>query len=199
MKRQKPTKLPITRRILILCEGESEVIYLNGYRVDKRLSGLVVEVYQPTNFSPLGLLNEAKKKIKEAKKDGLPYQSVWIVFDKDNHASIPQTFNDAQQLNINIAFSLISFERWILLHFEKSARFFLTTVDIIQYIEKNHLPNYSKTQHYAILKPHLSMALDNAEWLHLQNSLELNNGSKPYDLQAYTDFDKLIISLENYF
>jgi hypothetical protein len=198
MKRQKPTKLPKSHRILILCEGESEVIYLKGYRVDKRLSGVVVEIYQPNNFSPLGLLNEAKKKIKEAKKDGLPYEAVWIVFDKDAHAFIAQTFEESLQSNIQIAFSLISFERWVLLHFEQSKRFFLTTAEMIHYIEKNHLPNYGKTQPYSVLKPRLSKALDHANWLHLQNEFELNNGSKPYDLQAYTDFDKLIQFLETY-
>jgi hypothetical protein len=197
MKRQKPTKLPKIRRILILCEGESEVIYLNGYRVDKRLSGVTVEIYQPNNFSPLGLLKEAKRKIKEANTDRLPYASVWIVFDKDFHASIPQTFKEAEQSDVNIAFSLISFEQWVLLHFEKSKRYFLTPTDLIHHIENKHLPNYGKTQGFIILKTHLSKALENAKWLHQQNEFELNSGSNPYDLQAYTDFDKLIQFLDN--
>jgi hypothetical protein len=164
MKRQKPTKLPKTRRILILCEGESEVIYLKGYRVDKRLSGVNVEIYQPNSFSPLHLLKEAKRKLKEANKDRLPYESVWIVFDKDTHAFIPQTFKEAEQANVKIAFSLISFEQWVLLHFEKSKRHFLTPIELIRYVENKYLPNYGKTQQFSILKPHINTALSNAEW-----------------------------------
>jgi RloB-like protein len=196
MKRHKPTKLPKIRRILILCEGESEVIYLNGFRVDRRLQGVSIEIYQPNNFSPLGLLKEAKRKIKEAQKDKLPYERVWIVFDKDAHAGIPQTFHEAQEANIHIAFSLVSFEQWVLLHFEKSNQYFAMTHDVVRYIEKHHLANYGKTQPYSILKPHLPIALNNAKWLHQQNSFELENDVKPYELQAYTDIDKLILSLE---
>ena len=196
MKRQKPTKIPKKSRILILCEGESEVIYLTGYRVDKRLSGVNIQIYQPNDFSPLGLLKEAKKKQKEAQKDKLPYEAVWIVFDKDAHPSIPQTFKEAQQSDINIAFSLISFERWVLLHFEKSKNHFAFTADLVRHIEKNHFPNYSKTQPFNLLKPHINKALNNAEWLHQQNAFELDNGLQPYDLQAYTSVDKLILFLD---
>ncbi len=196
MRRQKPTKLPKIRRILILCEGESEVIYLKGYRVDKRLPGVSIEIYQPNYFSPLGLLKEAKKKIKEANADKLPYESIWIVFDKDLHAAIPQTFKEAEQADINIAFSLICFEQWVLLHFEKSKHYFQMPADLIRHIENKHLPNYGKTQQFQILKPHLSKAFVNAEWLHQQNEFELRNGLNPYDLQAYTNFDKLVHFLE---
>lgn len=196
MKRQNPTKIPKIRRILIVCEGKSEEIYFKGYLHDKRLLGVEVQIYQPSDFSPLGLLKEAKKKQKEAKSDKMPYEAVWIVFDKDAHFAIPQTFKDAEQSDVHIAFSLISFERWVLLHFEKSNRYFPLTADLIRYIEKNHLPNYSKTLPFQLLKPYISKALTNAEWLHQQNEFELANGAQPYDLQAYTSIDKLILFLD---
>ncbi|AYD47946.1 RloB domain-containing protein [Arachidicoccus soli] len=97
-------------RILVLCEGESEIIYLNGYKSEdtnrRRLSRLEIEIYQLTNYSPLGLVSEAKKKIKEAKKDKMPYKSVWVVFDKDAQMNIPQAIQEAQTYSpsIEVAF-----------------------------------------------------------------------------------------------
>ena len=63
----------------------------------------VLKFINPT----LGLLAEAKKRIKEAKRDKMPYEKVWIVFDRDGHANIPATFHEKQAVNeIEIAFSL---------------------------------------------------------------------------------------------
>lgn len=45
----------------------------------------------------------------------MPNKSVWIVFDKDMHVSIPQTIEEARSFTppIKIALSVICFEYWI--------------------------------------------------------------------------------------
>jgi uncharacterized C2H2 Zn-finger protein len=192
--------ISLPKRILILCEGESEQIYLKGIKKETHNKNALVEIemYQPNDFSPLGLFKEAKKKIREANKE-YPYYSIWIVFDKDDHKEINRTFNLAEQNRpiIEIAFSNISFEYWILLHFERTNRYFKNSEDLIRYIDRKHHFNYSKTMNiFEALKDNISIALSNATWLHQQNAFELMQ-AKPYSLNSYTNFDQLYSYLQN--
>jgi hypothetical protein len=204
MTKYRPSRLiNLPERVLILCEGESEKIYLSGYKNEdanrRRLSRVEIEIYQPNDFSPLGLLKEARRKLKEAKKDRYPYKSIWIVFDRDQHANIPQTMHEANASDpvINVAFSLVCFEYWILLHFERSRKMYNNCEQIKKVIEKNHLPNYAKTMNfYPLINGAIDTALQNAEWLHRQNQSDIDNGIAINNLQAYTSFDRLIRYLE---
>ena len=193
--------IPI-KRVLILCEGESEQIYINNYRSEeknkRRLSSVDVEIYQPKNYSPYGLLKEAKRKAKEAKKDKLPYNYIWIIFDKDFHANIPKTFEEAIDFGINIIFSSICFEVWILLHFEKTSKCFKDCEELCSYLSKKKHIEYSKTNYLKdINKCHFEQASDSAKWLRKTTESELKSGKKIYELDCYTNFDILIEFLEN--
>lgn len=199
MKNRKSLNIKPEKRILILCEGESEQIYLNGFRNEERnrrsLSAL--EIYQPEDYSPYGLLTEAKKRLREAKKDHVPYNEVWIAFDKDGHANIPKTFDEARVSNVKIAFSLICFECWILLHFKQTSKPFKNCDEIIKYIKDNNfISDYDKTNFYPLVRALIDVADNNAKWLHSQNKTDLDNGRFPYQLNAYTNFDELIDSLK---
>ncbi len=191
------------RQILILTEGETEEIYLKSYKSDdenrRRLSGVGIEIYKPKDHSPLGLLTEAKKRIKEAKKDKMPYEKVWIVFDRDGHANIPATFHEKQAVNeIEIAFSVVCFEYWILLHFEKTTRLFNDCDSIGSYIRQKYFPEYEKSRNnYHHLKDKISIAIEYATSIAKQNQTDLNNGLKPYQLQAYTNVHELISFLKD--
>ena len=191
------------RQILILTEGETEEIYLKSYKSDdenrRRLSGVGIEIYKPKDHSPLGLLAEAKKRIKEAKKDKMPYEKVWIVFDRDGHANIPATFHEKQAVNeIEIAFSVVCFEYWILLHFEKTTRLFNDCDSIGSYIRQKYFPEYEKSRNnYHNLKDKINIATENATWVSKQNQNDLNDGLKPYQLQAYTNVHELISFLKD--
>lgn len=187
------------KRILIVCEGECEVIYLSGFVSDniEKLRAVRIEIFQPHDHSPVGLVKEAKRQVKEAKRDRFPFDEAWVVFDKDGHKKIPNAFEEARHLNIKIAFSAISFEYWILLHFSKEKKVFYKGETLVKYICKNYFPNYVKTENnYVNLKSKLETALNNARWLHDQNSIDLNIGKRIYQLDVYTDFDKLIIALQ---
>lgn len=196
-------QIQLPRQVLILTEGETEIIYLTSYKTDaenrRRLSGVGIEIYKPKDHSPLGLLTEAKKRIKEAKRDGMPYEKVWLVFDRDGHANIHATFNEKNAIKeIEIAFSVVCFEFWILLHFEKTTRLFSDCDSIGSYIRHKHFEEYEKSSNnYHQLKDKIDTALENALWLHKQNETDLQNGSKPYHLQAYTSVNELIEYLKN--
>jgi len=191
-----------SKRALILCEGHSEKIYVKGFCSEtknrQQLHAVEVEVYQPTNYSPYGLLIEAKKKAKEAKKDGLPYDSIWIVFDKDSHARIPETFAESLTAKIKIAFSVVCFETWILLHFEKTAKSFMNYYEMLDHIKKKRYLNYEKTNYYeALTEEQKKNAFENALWLREQNKIDIEKGMPFYRLGAYTNFDELILCLRD--
>ena len=59
--------------------------------------------------------------VKEAKKNKVNYAEVWVVFDKDRErdALNQKAIALATKSKIKIAFSSISFEHWLILHFEK--------------------------------------------------------------------------------
>jgi len=200
-KYRKSLNLQLPKRMLILCEGESEIKYLKGYQSEgknrRKLSGVTIELYQPEDFSPYGLLTEAKNRVKVAKQEKHLFDQVWIVFDRNGHENIPKTFCEAHDVHINIAFSLISFEYWILLHFEKSRRYYSNCDALIHYIEKkDYLIDYCKTNYYSKIVDHQQAAIENALWLHKQNESDLSRGIKIYELPAYTSFDELFIALQ---
>ena len=89
------------------------------------------------------------------------------------------------------------FEYWILLHFERSRKLYNNCEQIRKAVEKNHLPNYSKTMNfYPLIKNTMNIALENATWLHQANQADIDAGIPVTDLQAYTSFDKLIRFLD---
>lgn len=136
----------ISHRILILTEGDkTEKNYFESFkRNDKfkrNLSGVDIKVYKPKDHSPLGLVEEAKKKIKETdKKHKDTYDQVWIVFDRVGHTGIPDAiqkvrdFNKKSSTKIFIGFSNICFEYWILLHFDATSRPITTVYKLVEMI-----------------------------------------------------------------
>lgn len=192
------------KRVLILCEGETEMNYFNGIKsIDqyrRKLSAVSVEIYKPKDHSPCGLVKEAKRRIKEAiKVDKNPYESVWVLFDKDGHANIPQAFEDARTSNtspkINIAFSSKCFEYWIYLHYEQRKKNF-DKCDELKSVIKNINSRLAISNNlFKELLESLDKALENATWLHNQNRSDIEAGIKIYELDAYTDVDKLVSAL----
>ena len=184
------------KRGLILCEGETEENYFKGLisqeKYRRKFSTINVEISKPKNHSPLGLVNEAKAKIKKAKSEKNPYSFVWIIFDKDGHAKLADAFEVARDFSpeINIAFSIPCFEFFVLLHFEKTSKPFTKCDDVISYIKKqNYIPNYEKSGNlFQLLIEYLPNALANSKWL-IENSDEQE---KVYNLSAYSNLHSLI-------
>ncbi|HMV42990.1 MAG TPA: RloB family protein [Leptospiraceae bacterium] len=191
----------MNNKILILVEGENtEVHYFQSFKkIEKyrrNLVGLDIEIYKPKDHSPKGLLKEAKKKIDDLKRIKLKYEKIWIVLDRDGHFGVSETFEETRVWNqnkkntkIEIAFSNICFERWILLHFEKSARPFMSCDEIVSYIHANHDSEYNKKIHYdfteLIEETKLKVAIENAKWLERQKEDDLEN-MQLYDINPYT-------------
>jgi len=189
------------KRILILCEGETEVGYFKGIQHDddhkRKLQAIDIDIYQPQNYSPLGLVNAAKDRIKQAKRERNPYDYIWVVFDRNGHANIPEAFDMAKNNNISIAFSIVCFEYWIILHYERTTKPFNSCDQAIDYLKKLYT-NYEKGgNHFKRLKDRVATAINNGEWLVQQVKNDLNRGTRIDRLCAYCDVYNLVKMLLN--
>ena len=195
--------ISISKRILILCEDEkSSKLYFESFKRDEKLkrelSSVDIEIIHPKDHSPVGLVTKAKEKKKKAKRERNQYDEIWIVLDKDYHANMDKALNMAKDNKIEVALSIICFEYWILLHFEKTTKPFVKCDDIISYIKKKHFKAYEKsTNCYTVLKDKIEDAIENGFWLEKQNKNDLDRGMKLTDLSAYTNVHLLVRKLIN--
>lgn len=193
----------IAKRILIVCEDKkSAKFYFESFKKDEKLrrdlASVDIEVIHPKDHSPVGLVKKAKEKKKKAKLERNPYNEIWIVTDKDNHANIDIAINMAKDNKINVAISVICFEYWILLHFEQTTRHFNRCDEVISYIRKEHWNDYEKsTNSYFHLQDRIKTAIEHGEWQLKQNQNDIDRGIKITQLSAYTDVHLLVKKLIN--
>lgn len=179
----------------IVCEGETtEPNYFRG--ILKAYGWAGAQAVKPKDNSPVGIVREAKKLYKQAVKSRIPKANihVWAVFDRDGHANLKQALQDAKANNINVAFSSVCFEYFIVLHFEKCTRPFENCDAVISYLKKQYDQDYAKkADHFQTLKDHLQTAVDNNHWL-LTKHLKYENleGTNIADRNPYTDVMHLL-------
>jgi hypothetical protein len=215
--------------LFIACEGtSSEYQYFDSWaQTDEALNYFErVDVYPDENedkpkTTPYQLYEKAKKVVEDGSAD-----FAWIVFDKDNHPWLPETFNDAEAAGVKIAFSSRSFEEWVLMHFQKINTPFNATECknatgkptncgspevpncaprncLTGHIRRqNFIPDYSKKKTFdlfAAVNHRTEMAIVNAAWLRYQVSASLNIFPQPalQTLNPYTDVDQLIFKLQD--
>ena len=198
-KRKKPGTRYFEKRLFILCEGKadkSESAYFKSLIKSCRLAGKRVEVTVVDTDKNTGreLAKEAKK-IKE-----FPNDIVWIVYDKNGYTKHPETFNIAKQNGISIGFSSISFEYWILLHYEFTSRSFNKSEDIIKYLKNKNYINYEKgsINIYSQTKNLLQTAILNAIKIQKYQISGNPNGTPIYDLNPYTNLNELIEKIKKF-
>ncbi len=177
------------------------------------------EIAEEFRAQPVRYVREAQMGL-----DGGTYDEVWAVFDKNGHPKHKEAFELAAiKINgkkVNIAFSSIAFEYWIILHFRQLSHPFLKSQcregDVILdcgtntysndckgnscicgYLRVNKLlPEYTKDIHnlYQVLEPKIHTAIDNAVWL--RNNIPIVDKNKPvYILNPYINIDHLMFSL----
>jgi hypothetical protein len=201
MARRKSRNIPIKSKLYILAEGETEVEYFEQLcrfeSIKRNFAGIEIDIYQPHNHSPLGIVQEAKRRLhSQSKHTTLPSDTAWCIFDKDGHANIAQAFDEAHKHNIRLAFSSICFEFWIVLHFEFTTRPFLNCDEATYFITKsNHLPRYKKADKNQIaeLLNHIKTACTHAWQLEEHQGVET---TKPYERAVYTNVHHLVEFLQ---
>lgn len=183
-------KRRVKKRLFIVCEGEkTEPGYLTRYVKDCGLRGKPVEVkiLPAKRHTPKELVKTAVK-VKE-----LPGDEAWAVFDKDGYTRHGEAFNIAESKNVRIAFSSISFEIWILLHYEYATRSFDNAYKVIDRLKNKKYLDYDKADEslYYTVKGKTGVAVGNAG--RVREYQEKNNPGRPiYELNPYTDFYELL-------
>lgn len=172
MKRSK--KKEVNPYILIVCEGtRTEKNYFKCFHIP----ALHIEVHG-TGQSTSNLVDYAKAKKKQREGElGIKFDYVWCVFDRDRccRENCELAYRKAHNYDFRIAFSVESFEVWLLLHYQ----FFLNRYSV-QVLEKKltqELKNeigieYNKSDPnlYEYLESKLDTALFNAKKLHQHHS-----------------------------
>lgn len=210
----------IKRSLYILTEGHTEEAYFSRIKEimgdeDEWKYSVTVEVREIVDGSkqdPVGMVREARQSTKD-------YSEVWVVFDKDSwgddinrDSKNLEAIELAHKSKIKVAFSGISFEEWVLLHFERSITAFQRsdcesrssrknpvvctcngTICASTYIKQNYYPTYQKgkAKLYDDLSNRRDIALEFAAWLKFQNSPLTNY----HLLNPYTDVDNLVAQL----
>ena len=193
----KNTRTPI-KRILVLCEGLTEKLYLLSIKnkLPRNLQrGVRIEIdnYKKTDLK--SLVDETVRRKEKAAKEGVPYSEVWIVFDHDNLPHRDYAFKKSKSKGIKIAFSSISIEIWFIIHFEDTQRRFKNGNDAKKYLSKNYITGYKpgKTKIWEFLDDNkMEKAFKNAKLLRNSKINEQKSGTQEWDLNPYTTIDKLI-------
>jgi hypothetical protein len=154
-------------RILIVTEGEvTEREYLEGFRDECRNPRVTIEVAKEHGV-PKTLVKIAKQYKEEAeagaareKDDNVAYDSVWCVFDIDDHPAVGEAKKMARDNGIDLAISNPCIELWLLLHFSDNPGM-QDRVTIKKRLKK-HVPGYDKHVDYAMYEPGYSQAVTRA-------------------------------------
>lgn len=149
------------------------------------------------------------------------YIEAWAVYDFDNFPDHELAKKHADKTGVNVAFSSISFEEWILAHFERNEKAFNKSVckenkeDIMcgtgahindchgakcvggHIRECNHIPEYGKNMDglFKLLFDKHKVAIVNASWT---RGLHHQAKDKPWECNPLTTVDRLIARLLDY-
>jgi hypothetical protein len=127
-RRRQPGRQPPFRDpkpvVLVLCEGEvTEPEYLQGLAKNRKNPRVQIDV-AAVHGDPRTLVQAAKKRKADSESkalrqgdDNLAFDSVWCVFDIDQHSYISDAKQIALENGIHVAVSNPCFELWLLLHF----------------------------------------------------------------------------------
>ena len=203
--------------IYIACEGtNTERIYLEAIAKQKDVfERFEIEIY-PSKTQQIKALNKEGESIKTdainlvkiAREYGSDCDEVWAVFDKDGYTKHEKAFENAKKRGrskkvVNIAFSSIAIEHWILLHYEQNKTAFNKSQDVINYLsEKSYFidnPKDENTPIYSQLQYKTETAIQNAAWLRMEMKTEVEaNDGKFYELNPYVTVDELVRKLLNF-
>ncbi|NEP43039.1 MAG: RloB domain-containing protein [Okeania sp. SIO2H7] len=218
MSRKKPKKKrQLKPSIYIVCEGtNTERIYFEAIaQQDDVFERFAITVYPSEEEQIKALENpgksiktDAKNLVKIASDASSDYDEVWAVFDKDGYTKHQEAFNNARQPRrgkkaVNIAFSSIAFEHWILLHYEQNRTAFNKSRDVVDRLsKKKYFSGYSKkadTNIYSSLKNLTKTAIENAAWLRMEMEIAFQaKAGKIYQLNPYVTVDELVRKLLNF-
>jgi hypothetical protein len=207
--KRKSRHLRLRKNIYIVCEGtNTERIYFEEIgQQDDVYEKYHIKVYPSKKHQENAskkegesIKTDAVNLVKLAKEEINNYDEVWAVFDKDGYTKHEKAFSDAKRHCVNLAFSSIAFEHWILLHYEQNRTAFPKSQNVIDYLEQaGYFTGYSKKAEISIyprLQNLTKTAIENAAWLRMEMAQNLAAcDNKIYELNPYTTVDELVMKL----
>jgi hypothetical protein len=184
-------------RILILCEGKTEKVYLEGLRRSfprQFQRDISLEITQADHSEPVTAIKELVTKLKKARLEMQPFTESWLVFDDDNR-NLNVVFQELEKRKINYVYNSIAIEFWFLLHYKDNSRQFENANAVIKELEKYTGP-FSKTDQelWNKLKANYQIAKQRA--VKLRNKHKTNGSFLP-NCKPYTNMDILVDKLNN--
>jgi hypothetical protein len=176
--------------MLVLCEGNAEQDYLNGFlaQFPEKRSRIKVQV------AKFGDPQVMVQEILKLSKDNI-YEEKWMVFDHDNRRkqNLSIAFSKAGN-RVHIAFSRLCFEQWLLLHYEDKFPCF----DYCnQAKEKICQLTNGKPSQFASYQAGVSNAKERAQRYRQNNNLSDRPSTVP-DANPYTNVDVLLDAIETF-
>lgn len=121
----------------MVCEGETEVDYFCEVAKSLRIH---VHICKGEGTDPKSIVNTARRKSKE---DGIKYDTVFCVFDRDNnHSSFMEAIEICKSRKFIPIVSNPCFELWVFLHFQMRESGFGNPKQILKSLKK--MPEFSK-------------------------------------------------------
>ena len=169
LRRRGPTRDP-RPLILVVCEGrKTEPQYIQAFC--RAFANNLVRVHVADGVGvPKTIVERAvarkRDAMEEADRKGdsyLAYDSVWCVFDVDDHPRIPDAVQQARDNDINLAVSNPCFELWLLLHFKDQSAHLGRRAAIGNLRE--HWKGYEKHIDFPLLAPSYPLAVERARAL----------------------------------
>ncbi len=170
--------------MLIVCEGaRTEPEYFNGFARACRNPRVQVKIAREHGV-PATLVAIAKEYKRRAETDAkrqrdenLAYDSVWCVFDVDDHPNVPNAKQTARDNDIELAISNPCFELWLLLHFRDSPG--MQHRAKIQQMLLNYVPDYNKRVDFTAYLARYPQAVERAERMDKQADGARDAGCNP--------------------
>ncbi len=131
LKRKQAKRAPYDR-VLIVCEGEkTEPHYFQELCDHYRLNSANIEISGDCGSAPINVVERAKKLYRTEQRNGIPFDRVYCVFDKDTHYTYEPALQEVENAKPKATFFAINsvpcFEFWLLLHFAYTTQPFYGT------------------------------------------------------------------------
>lgn len=181
------------RRIVVFTEGAvTEPTYF--LELGCSLGNVLISI-QPNHGVPETLLKQAKQYIRDENRrfdSATKTDSIWLVFDRDEHPNVGLVLEQARSKQINVAYSNPCFELWLLIHLVDHDAYD-NRVEVQKKLE-DACPSYRRDRKFFkfnALAPYLSDAKNRAIKMISRRVDEGNPGGNPY-----TDVHLLLSAIE---
>lgn len=209
-KKKNNKNIAVTPVFRMFCEGaKTEPLYIKGYINHFHSAKRNIILVEDTNKNtPVQLVDIAI----DSKKQGQDNDVIWVVFDREavtkySHQLHHNARQKAEKNGINIAFSNVCFELWLLLHFRFSSACYNSCDDLLKRSElKCDLKNLGINDYekgspiiFDKIKHLVCTAISNSERLKVQ-ALQTAEHKKslPHHLNPYVDVHEMFQDIKNF-